>query len=67
MAQHKKPKVNADDLTIGDRVLANLRHGRTKESIIKAITPTTNGKQFQVDFGSDQTALIEEWQIIKKL
>ena len=67
MARHKKTNINLDDLTIGDRVLANLHHGRTEEATIKAITPTTNGKKFQVDFGADQTALIEEWQIIKKL
>ena len=51
---------------IGDRVLVNLHHGSKNEALIKAIVPTTGGKKFQVDFGNDQTALIEDWQIMEK-
>ena len=63
----KKPKVNLDDLTIGDRVRVNLHHGRKEEALIKAIIPTTGRKKFQMDFGKDQTALVEEWQIMEKV
>lgn len=63
----RKPKFNLDDLTIGDRVLVNLHHGRKEEALIKAIIPTTGGKQFHVDFGNDQTALVEDWQVMEKL
>ena len=63
----QKKNFNIDDLTIGDRILVNLHHGRTEEAIIKAITPEAGGKKFQIDFGHEQTALIEEWQVIEKL
>jgi hypothetical protein len=32
--------------------------GKIVDAVIKAIIKTTNGVQFQVDFGSDQTALV---------
>jgi hypothetical protein len=62
-----KKNFNLDDLTIGDRILANLHHGRTEEAVIKAIIPDGDGKKFQIDYGHDETALIEDWQVIGQL
>jgi hypothetical protein len=67
MPPRQKPKINLDNLTIGDRVLVNLHHGRHEEAIIKSIAPTAGGKKFQVDFGNDETALVLDWQIMEKL
>ena len=52
-----KKNFNLDDLTIGDRIVGNMHHGRTEETTIKAIIPENGGKKFQIDFGNDQTAL----------
>jgi len=40
--------------------------GRIVEATIRAIVEHTDGLRLQVDFGKDETALIREWQIIKK-
>ena len=67
MPRRKRDKVKFEDLTIGDRVLINLHHGRMEQGIIKAITPIPGGAKYQVDFGQDRTATIRDWQIIEKL
>jgi len=42
-----------------------LHAGKIVDALIKAIIETTNGAQFQVDFGFDQTAAVHEWQIVE--
>ena len=49
----------------GDHVKVNLHHGRLVDATIAAIIDYKDGRQFQVDFGKEQTALVEEWQIVK--
>ena len=51
---HRKT-LNPEDLTVGDRALINLHHGRMEAATIKAITPIAVGAKYQVDFGSDET------------
>ena len=67
MPHRKKTKLNLEALTIGDRVLINLHHGRMEQAIIKTITPIAGGAKYQVDFGHDETATVREWQILEKL
>jgi hypothetical protein len=67
MAIQKKPKIDLDNLTIGDRVRVNLHQNRFEEAVVKAITPIAGGAKYQVDFGHDETATVREWQIIEKL
>lgn len=67
MATRRKPKIDLDGLTIGDRVRVNLHQGRFEDAVIKAITPIAGGAKYQVDFGYDETATVREWQIIEKL
>ncbi len=42
-----------------------LAGGRIEEATVKAVIQHTDGIRFQVDFGHDQTALIELWQVVK--
>jgi hypothetical protein len=37
---------------IGDRILANLHHGRTEEANIKAIIPDNDSKKFRLISGT---------------
>lgn len=57
----KKP----DRYHVGDQIKANMPSGKIVPATIKAIIETTGGAKYQVDFGHDQTALIDEWQIVK--
>ena len=43
MAIQKKPKIDLDNLTIGDRVRVNLHQNRFEEAVVKAITPIAGG------------------------
>jgi hypothetical protein len=43
----------------------HLHAGKIVDVTIKAVIDATDGVKYQVDFGHDQTALIDEWQIIK--
>jgi hypothetical protein len=50
---------------IGQHILVKLSGGRIVEATIRAIVEHTDGLRLQVDFGKDETALIQEWQIVK--
>jgi hypothetical protein len=50
---------------VGDHILVKLSGGRIAEATIKAITESTDGTRFQMDFGFDETALVHDWQIVE--
>jgi hypothetical protein len=50
---------------VGDKIKVNMHAGKIVDAAIKAIIDSTDGVQYQVDFGFDQTALIQERQIVK--
>ena len=62
MPAKKKPE---RQFKVGDRILVNLHRGRIEEATVKAIIEHTSGKKLQVDFGHDQTALIDPWQVVQ--
>jgi hypothetical protein len=41
-----------------------LSGGRNEDVRIAAVTPPDDGVRLRVDFGPDETALIEPWQIL---
>jgi hypothetical protein len=49
----------------GQHIHIKLSGGRIEEATIKAIIENSDGTRLQVDFGHDQTALIELWQVVK--
>ena len=49
---------------VGDRIQISLNN-RIMDTTIRAIVEHT-GLRLQVDFGSEQTALIHEWQVVKE-
>ena len=49
---------------VGDRIQANL-HGRIVDATVSAIVEYTHGIKLQVDFGRDETALVEPRQVLK--
>ena len=59
----KNPK---REFKVGDKIRLNLHHGRIEDAVVRAVIQHTDGLKLQVDFGDEQTALIEEWQIVKK-
>jgi len=60
-----KKKPENRQFKVGDRVLVNLHRGRIEEATITPIIERTSCKKLQVDFGKDQTALIDTWQIVE--
>jgi hypothetical protein len=49
---------------VGDKIRASL-HGRVIDATVCAIVEYTHGIKLQVDFGHDETALVELRQLIK--
>jgi hypothetical protein len=49
----------------GQHVRVKLSGGRIEEAKIAAVIPHDDGVRLQVDFGHDETALIELWQIVE--
>jgi hypothetical protein len=49
----------------GQHIRIKLSGGRIEEAAIKAIIERADGIRLQVDFGHDETALIESWQVVE--
>jgi hypothetical protein len=49
----------------GQYVRIKLSGGRIEEAKIASVIPHDDGVRLQVDFGHDETALIELWQIVE--
>jgi len=48
---------------VGDRVSLTLHTGRIVDGTVRAIVEKTTGIQLQVDYGKDETALVELWRV----
>jgi len=42
------------------KIRVNLHHGKIEDAVVRAVIEHTDGLKLQVDFGHEQTALIEE-------
>jgi hypothetical protein len=43
----------------------NLHHGKIEDATIRAVITHSDGVKLQVDFGYEQTALIDAWQVVE--
>ena len=52
---------------VGDKIGVNLHHGKIEDAIVRAVVrlAAAEGIKLQVDFGHEQTALVEEWQVVE--
>jgi hypothetical protein len=48
---------------VGDRVSVTLHTGLIAEGTVRAIVWRTDGVRLQVDYGKDETALVELWRV----
>ena len=53
------------EFKVGDKIRVNLHHGEIEDAVVRAVIEHTDGLKLQVDFGHEQTALIEEWQVVE--
>jgi hypothetical protein len=66
MPSKKKPQSPTSvSYTVGDSIKVNLHNGKVVEAKIRAIIDDC--EKLQVDFGKDETALVQKWQIVEKL
>ena len=56
----KKPQPT---FAVGDRVTVSLSSGRVVEARVRAVVKAVDGVRLQVDYGHDETALVEMWQV----
>jgi hypothetical protein len=63
------PRKKSDDeqpFKVGDRVSVTLHTGRLVDATVKAIVEKSKGIHLQVDYGKDETALVELWRVHRK-
>ena len=65
MPARKKPD-DERQFQVGDRVTVTLHTGRLVEATVRAIVKNTDGVRLQVDYGKDETALVELWRVHPK-
>jgi len=51
---------------VGDSVSITLQTGRIVDGTVRAIVEKTDGIRLQVDYGNDETALVELWRVHPK-
>jgi hypothetical protein len=56
--------VRNPEYQVGDRIQISLNN-RILDAVIRAVIEKSSGLRLQVDFGHEQTALIDEWQVVK--
>ena len=49
----------------GDKIRVNLYRGRIEDAVVRAVIEHADGLKLQIDFGHDQTALIDVGQVVK--
>lgn len=62
MPARKKPK-DQHKFQVGDRVLVTLQTGAIVDGTVRAVIERTDGKRLQVDYGQDETVLVELWRV----
>jgi hypothetical protein len=62
----KKPPEGDHKFQVGDRVTLTLHTGRIVDGTVRAIVERTDGTRLQVDYGKDETALVEMWRVHAK-
>jgi len=60
------PKQPERQYKVGDRVQITLHTGRIVDGTVRAVIERTDGKRLQVDYGKDETALVELWRVHAK-
>ena len=56
---------NKREFKVGDRVKVSLPVGRIVDATIRAVVEHIDGLKLQVDFGHEQTALIDVRQVVQ--
>jgi hypothetical protein len=51
---------------MGDSVSVTLHTGYIVDGIVRAVVPHSDGVKLQVDYGNDETALVELWRVHAK-
>jgi hypothetical protein len=49
----------------GDKIRVNLYHGKIEDAVVRAVIEHKDGLKLQIDFGNDQTALIDAGQVVR--
>ncbi|MGB7727020.1 MAG: hypothetical protein WBL50_03235 [Candidatus Acidiferrum sp.] len=57
---------HGNDFKVGDHVMLTLHTGRIVDGVVKAVVDHTDGTKLQVDYGHDETALVELWRVRPK-
>ena len=65
MSARKQPE-DERKFQVGDRVSVTLHTGLLVEGTVRAVFWRTHGVRLQIDYGKDETALVELWRVHAK-
>jgi hypothetical protein len=60
-----KKEKNKHEFKGGDKIRVNLHHRRIEDAAVKAVIYLGATTKLQIDFGNDQTALIDPSQVVE--
>jgi hypothetical protein len=62
----KKPEEGNEgkSFAVGDTVKVKLNDGRVVDATVRAVVNNDGEQKLQVDYGHEETALIEFWQVV---
>ena len=55
----KKPR----EFHVGDKIRVNLHHGKIEDAVVRAVIQRGSEIKLQIDFGNEQTALIDASEV----
>ena len=58
----KEPK---REFKVGDKIRVSLHHGKIEDAVVRAVIEHTDGIKLQIDFGHEQTALVDTRQVVE--
>lgn len=60
------PKESEHKYKVGEKVSITLHTGRIVDGTVRAVVENSDGIRLQVDYGKDETALVELWRVHRK-
>ena len=63
MAKKKEPQDDERQFKVGDTITVKLHDGRKVDATIRAVFQQDGETKMNIDFGHEETATIELWQV----
>jgi hypothetical protein len=63
----KAPEEDGKQYKLGDKIIAKLHDRRKVDATIRAVFQQDGETKLNIDYGHEETATIELWQVVEKI